>query len=115
MTQISQIQHVTRVRIHTRLPIVIPSRITTDLLLALKAANKPCIVVLHSNHANELDDAVRDACQRLKQSGIHLLNQAVLLKGVNDSLEAQVTLSETLFNCGVMPYYPHLLDVSESL
>jgi len=110
VTQIAAIPHVRRLRIHTRLPVVIPDRVTEQLLEAICRENLQTIVVIHCNHANEIDAAVDAALQRMTQRGITLLNQAVLLAGVNDSAAALSALSERLFVAGVMPYYLHLLD-----
>jgi len=104
------IEHVTRLRIHTRLPVVIPSRITEELLSLLKNSRLNIVMVLHINHANEIDEHVAQMCQKLKNIGVTLLNQAVLLKGINDNDLAQVALCERLFSVGIMPYYLHLLD-----
>lgn len=101
---------VTRLRIHTRLPIVLPERIDAEFLGWIGALPWPVVMVVHANHANEIDGAVRDVCAALRQRGVHLLNQAVLMRGVNDGAEALVALSEALFASGVLPYYLHLLD-----
>jgi EF-P beta-lysylation protein EpmB len=108
--QLSRIDHVQRIRIHTRLPIVLPARITGDLINSLKLSSKQIIIITHCNHANEINDRVIAACKTLKNSGITLFNQAVLLKGVNDNAEVLCKLSEQLFNHGIIPYYLHLLD-----
>ncbi|PLW70779.1 EF-P beta-lysylation protein EpmB [Pseudohalioglobus lutimaris] len=108
--RIATIPHVQRIRVHTRLPVVIPERVTPALLEALAGSRLQSTVVIHTNHANELDDKVAAAMQALRSAGITLLNQAVLLKGVNDSKQALVELSERLFALGVLPYYLHLLD-----
>lgn len=108
--QIDAIAHVRRLRIHTRLPIMIPERINDACLSWLKATRLQTVMVIHSNHANELDDEVATALQKLRNIGVQLLNQTVLLKGVNDSVTALTDLSERLFACQVMPYYLHLLD-----
>lgn len=97
-------------RVHTRLPVVIPDRVTPGLLDALDRDGLKSVMVLHANHGNEIDDAVRDACTRLRARGITLLNQAVLLAGVNDSTKALAGLSDALWDAGVLPYYLHLLD-----
>ncbi|MBS0570005.1 MAG: EF-P beta-lysylation protein EpmB [Proteobacteria bacterium] len=104
------IAHVRRLRIHTRLPIVLPERVDADLLAWLRATPWPVAVVLHANHANEIDAAVAAACQRLRDTGAIVLNQSVLLRGVNDSADALAELSARLFDCGVVPYYLHQLD-----
>ena len=99
-----------RIRIHTRLPIVLPDRVTNELLETFKNNPKKIIVVVHCNHANEIDDDVAQACQRLKSANMTLLNQAVLLRGVNDNATVLCDLSERLFDVGVLPYYLHFLD-----
>jgi EF-P beta-lysylation protein EpmB len=104
------IPHLARLRIHTRLPIVLPERVDDELLRWLTNVPWPVAIVLHANHANELDVDVAAACARLRATGATLLNQAVLLRGVNDSADALAALSERLFACGVLPYYLHQLD-----
>ena len=101
---------VERIRIHTRLPIVLPSRITKKLLDTLSSTSKKIIMVIHSNHPNELSDDVSNVLLSLKTIGVTLLNQTVLLRGVNDNAETLVKLSHRLFNCSTIPYYLHLLD-----
>ena len=108
--QIADIAHVKRLRVHTRLPVVIPQRVTDSLIEALCGTRLPVTMVLHCNHANELDSAMGSAIQALRRAGMMLLNQAVLLKGVNDRIEDQLALSEALGDHGVMPYYLHVLD-----
>jgi L-lysine 2,3-aminomutase len=108
--QIAAIPHITRLRVHTRLPVMIPQRITDSCLEWLSQTHLKVVMVLHVNHAQELDHEVGEALSKLKQSGVTLLNQAVLLKGINDSVQAQVDLSERLFELGALPYYLHLLD-----
>jgi KamA family protein len=108
--QLSQVHHLRRLRLHTRLPVVLPSRIDGGLVRWLSDLPWPVAVVLHSNHGNEIDDSVRAACARLREAGATLLNQAVLLRGVNDSVAALSSLSQRLFAAGVVPYYLHLLD-----
>lgn len=107
------IPHLQRLRLHTRLPVVIPDRVDARLLQWLAHTRMQTIVVLHINHANEIDDSLRLATERLTQAGAMLLNQAVLLKGVNDSESILAELSETLFAAGVLPYYLHQLDPVE--
>lgn len=107
---LAAIPHLKILRIHSRLPIVLPERITTDFLDILSATRLQAVMVTHSNHANELDDSVRRAMDRLRERNITLLNQAVLLKGVNDTVEALSHLSYRLFELGILPYYLHLLD-----
>jgi EF-P beta-lysylation protein EpmB len=108
--EIARIPHVARLRIHTRLPIVIPERITERLLAVLTTGRLTPVVVVHVNHARELAADVLPALGTLRQAGVTLLNQTVLLRGVNDSTAAQRELSEQLFQVGVLPYYLHQLD-----
>ena len=108
--QLEAIPHVKRLRIHTRLPVVIPDRITDHCLQWLGDNRFQTSMVIHTNHPNELDDSVNIALQRLKKSGVTLLNQTVLLEGINDSANILGQLSERLFECGVLPYYLHQLD-----
>jgi KamA family protein len=107
---IGSIRHVQRIRVHTRQPIVLPSRVDDGLLAWLRGIRRPTVFVLHTNHPNELDDDVRDACARLRSAGVTLLNQSVLLRGVNDDVDTLADLSRALVDAGVMPYYLHLLD-----
>jgi EF-P beta-lysylation protein EpmB len=108
--KLAAIRHVRRLRIHTRLPIVIPERITDTLVDLLRGTRLVPIVVVHANHAHELDKQVAAALAKLVDAGIVVLNQAVLLRGVNDSVDAQVALCEQLVDLRVMPYYLHQLD-----
>jgi len=101
---------ITRLRLHTRLPIVLPERIDDEFLDWIGTLPWPVVMVVHANHANEIDGAVRGACDALRRRGVHLLNQAVLMRGVNDDATALIELSEALFSAGVLPYYLHLLD-----
>jgi EF-P beta-lysylation protein EpmB len=101
---------VTTVRIHTRFPIAIPARVDDGLLRLLRDTRLKTVVVVHTNHANELDAAVENALAALKPTVTGLLNQSVLLAGVNDDADVLAALSERLFACGVLPYYLHLLD-----
>ncbi len=109
-TSLRELPHIRRLRVHTRLPIVLPERIDSELLSWLGTLHLPCVFVLHVNHANEIDRSVADACTRLRAAGVLLLNQSVLLRGVNDTADALATLSEALLDCGVLPYYLHQLD-----
>lgn len=104
------IPHIRRLRLHTRQPVVLPSRVDEALLAWLGACHLQKVVVLHVNHAREIDVAVREACERLRGTGATLLNQSVLLRRVNDSTEALAELSEALAGAGVLPYYLNLLD-----
>ncbi len=99
-----------RLRIHSRLPVVLPERVDAPLLAWLRTLPWPLAFVIHANHANEFDAGVDAALGRLREAGAHLLNQAVLLRGVNDSVEALAALSERSFAAGVLPYYLHQLD-----
>jgi EF-P beta-lysylation protein EpmB len=109
-TGLAAIPHVRRLRIHTRLPIVLPERVDADLVAWLDALPWPVTVVVHANHAQEFDGAVDAAVARLRAAGAVVLNQAVLLRGVNDSVDALAALSERGFAAGVLPYYLHQLD-----
>jgi EF-P beta-lysylation protein EpmB len=106
---ISAWPQIRRWRIHTRLPVVIPERITANLQRILKE-NKPCTMMLHINHPRELDSFLTGKLKSLQSSGIHLFNQSVLLKGINDHADTLAELSERLFEAGVIPYYLNLLD-----
>lgn len=108
--RIEAIPHVRRLRIHSRLPIVLPARVTESLTAILAATRLATVVVVHANHPAELDAAVAAALARLAAARVILLNQAVLLAGVNDSVAVLATLSERLVEIGVLPYYLHLLD-----
>lgn len=108
--QIAAIAHVKRLRIHSRLPIVLPDRITHSLLDAICPKGLQSVMVVHCNHANEIDADVGRAIAVMRERQMTVLNQSVLLAGVNDSSEALVALSEKLFANGVLPYYLHLLD-----
>jgi EF-P beta-lysylation protein EpmB len=110
ISQLESIPHLNTLRIHSRIPVVLPERITNALLQRLAASRLQIVVVLHCNHAQELDAQVFEVCARLKAAGCHLLNQSVLLAGVNDNATTLAALSERLFECGVLPYYLHLLD-----
>lgn len=113
ITSIEGIPSISRLRIHTRLPVVIPNRLTPALLNRLASSRLNVVMVLHINHANEVDDILKERLNQWRSHGITLLNQAVLLKGVNDSADAQVELSDALFDAGILPYYLHLLDKVE--
>ncbi len=110
LKNIEAIDHVKRLRIHTRLPIMIPSRITQEFLTALSQSRLQAVLVIHCNHPNEIDQEVADALRRCQQQGICVLNQAVLLKDINDNADTLIHLNKKLFACGVLPYYLHLLD-----
>jgi len=107
---LAELPHVIRLRIHTRLPVVLPERIDDAFVTWLAALPLQKVVVLHANHANEFDASVDAACARLRDAGVTLLNQSVLLRGINDDAEALTNLSERLFAAGALPYYLHQLD-----
>ncbi|MDP4547003.1 EF-P beta-lysylation protein EpmB [Marinobacter sp. MDS2] len=104
------VPHLKRLRIHSRLPVVIPQRVCDDMLAWLNRTRLQKVLVVHVNHPAEIDQATRDAFERLKQAGVTLLNQSVILKGVNDNAATLSELSETLFDAGVLPYYLHAFD-----
>ena len=110
LQRIGAIAHVQRIRLHTRLPILLPDRIDGFLLGMMKTLSQRVVVVIHANHAREFDAAVIAACQRLRESGALLLNQSVLLQGINDNADALCELSQTLLGAGVLPYYLHMPD-----
>jgi EF-P beta-lysylation protein EpmB len=110
LQELEHIRHVRRIRIHTRFPIVIPERLDAGLLQIFTGVSKQIVVVVHCNHANELDDNVTRALTDFSVATDAMLNQAVLLRGVNDSVAALVALSERLFEARVLPYYLHQLD-----
>jgi len=110
VSALSDLPQLRRLRIHTRLPITIPSRITPALVDHLAGAPWPTLIVFHANHANELDATFGAAIQPLRAAGVTLLNQSVLLRGVNDRATVLAALSQRLFELGVLPYYLHLLD-----
>ncbi len=108
--RIAAIPHVTRLRVHTRLPIMIPERINDDLVAWLRGTRLVPLVVIHANHPAELQGAAGEAIGRLVDAGVPVLNQSVLLRGVNDDIETLAALSERLVNLRAMPYYLHQLD-----
>ncbi len=110
VAQLAMIPHVRRLRVHTRLPVVIPQRVTPELLDALSSPQLQTVIVVHCNHGNEVDGEVSTAFRMIREHGMTLLNQSVLLAGINDNVAALVGLSERLFEAGVLPYYLHLLD-----
>lgn len=107
---LEKIPQLERLRIHTRLPVVVPSRITASLADRLGHSRLDVVMVLHINHAQEISPELIESCRLLKQQGVTLLNQAVLLKGVNDQANIQVELSRELFKAGILPYYLFLFD-----
>ena len=104
------IPHLRRLRLHSRLPVILPSRVTGRLCAILGGRRLRPVLVIHANHPRELGDAARAALADLGRAGVALLNQSVLLAGVNDCAETLAALSERLFECGVLPYYLHQLD-----
>ncbi|VFS92449.1 L-lysine 2,3-aminomutase [Kluyvera cryocrescens] len=110
LTQLESIPHIKRLRIHSRLPIVIPARITDTLVTRFERSSLQILLVNHINHANEIGVEFRTAMKHLRLAGVTLLNQSVLLRGVNDNAQTLANLSNALFDAGVMPYYLHVLD-----
>jgi EF-P beta-lysylation protein EpmB len=110
LRRLDAIEHLDRLRIHTRLPIVVPERVTRPLVKLLRSLRMTPIVVVHANHPAEVVGDCARALRRLVRSGLTVLNQAVLLRGINDSVDALCGLSERLVNLGVLPYYLHQLD-----
>ncbi len=110
LQQLEALPQIKRLRIHTRLPVVLPQRITEELVAVLQRCAINKVMVIHANHPNELAPAVADGLEKLATAGVTLLNQSVLLKGVNDSCDTLARLSYRLFEIGVLPYYLHLLD-----
>jgi len=108
--RLAEIPQLRRLRVHTRLPIVIPQRVTGELLDWLTDTRLTPIVVVHVNHAAEIDTAVVESLSRVVSAGIPVLNQAVLLRGVNDDAETLTELCERLIDLRVIPYYLHQLD-----
>ena len=108
--KLSAIPHVSRIRIHTRLPIVLPDRVTDEFLELCTTQRTQMIFVVHANHPHEIAEDCRDSLRKLVRAGLPVLNQAVLLRGINDQVETLAELSERLINIGVMPYYLHQLD-----
>ena len=108
--KVEEITHVKTLRIHSRMPVAIPQRISDQLLNILNSRKLKVVLVNHINHANEIDDQVIDAMNKLNNSGTTLLNQSVLLKRVNDSVDDLTHLSQRLFDANILPYYLHLLD-----
>lgn len=108
--QLAMILHVKRLRIHTRLPVVLPERITEEFIAWITQLKFDSVIVIHTNHPREISHDVKDALLALRSAGVHILNQTVLLKGVNDDAETLIELSDALFAAGVLPYYLHVLD-----
>lgn len=110
LQELENIEHLRRIRIHSRLPIVLPKRISQSFVGLFQSTRLQKVMVLHCNHIQELDSEVAEALKSCRDAGFQLLNQAVLLRGINDSLGAQLELHEGLFEHEVLPYYLHLLD-----
>ncbi len=108
--ELESIPHIQTVRFHTRIPIVLTARITESFLSILRATRLSKVIVVHCNHAQEIDKEVKRVCLAFREAGCHVLNQSVLLKGINDEVEILENLSKVLFDCGVLPYYLHVLD-----
>lgn len=112
LQRLEQIDHVKIIRLHTRVPVVDPDRISEDLVAALTGTSKPVYVALHSNHPRELTDQARDACARLVEAGIAMISQTVLLKGVNDDVETLAALMRAFVETRIKPYYLHHPDLA---
>ena len=108
--RLADIPHIRRLRVHSRLPVVLPARITDEMLGWFTGGRLQPVMVLHANHANELDETVANAIKYLRAAGVTILNQTVLLRGVNDEATTLTALNRRLFDSGVLPYYLHLLD-----
>ncbi len=107
---LAHVPHLARLRVHTRMPVVLPERVDDGLERWLSSLPWPIAVVVHANHAREIDHAVSEGFRRMREAGAVLLNQSVLLKGVNDGVGPLAELSDALFAAGVLPYYLHMLD-----
>ena len=112
MKALAAIEHVKVIRIHTRVPVAEPERISPELVRALKAKGKAVYVAIHVNHPRELAPAAREACARLADAGIPLLSQSVLLAGVNDDERTLIELMRALVECRIKPYYLHHGDLA---
>jgi EF-P beta-lysylation protein EpmB len=110
LTALAALPQLTGIRLHSRTLTAVPARVTPALLALLAGLGKPVVIVLHTNHAQELDPHVGAALARLRGAGVHLLNQSVLLRGINDTPATAIAHARQLFACGVLPYYTHLLD-----
>lgn len=110
VARLDAVPHLRRLRWHSRVPVVLPSRLTPELRHIWQSSRLQQVLVLHFNHANEINNEVKQSLKILYNTGVQLLNQAVLLRGVNDDVSSLVNLSETLFGAGIMPYYLHQLD-----
>lgn len=110
LSKLADIEHLQTLRIHSRLPVVLPERIDNELCQILRSSRFHVVMVIHCNHANELQQAEQEKLQQLHDNGITLLNQSVLLRGVNDDAVTLIELSKRLLQCHTLPYYLHLLD-----
>lgn len=110
LKELEQIPHVKRIRFHTRFPLGIPERIDADFLKLLGGCEKQIIFVIHCNHAHEFDDTILESLRQIQRLGVIVISQSVLLKGVNDTVEALEELFLLLINNGILPYYLHQLD-----
>ncbi len=110
VAELETVESVSTVRFHSRFPIVLPERVDRELLALLQQTRLRTVLVVHCNHANEIDESVRSALQQVGATGTSLLNQSVLLRGVNDHVDCLESLSYRLFDAGVLPYYLHQLD-----
>ncbi len=113
LENLSAIPHIKKIRFHTRFPIGIPERIDDEFIALLNSCRLRIWFVIHCNHPNELDEDVSNALERIQKSGIVILNQSVLLKGVNDTPETMAALCQLLVDKGIVPYYIHQLDKVE--
>jgi len=109
-SDIASVPHIRRIRLHTRLPVVIPQRVCDTLLKWISSSPLQVVIVLHINHPAEIDKPTRRALGYLRSAGATLLNQSVILRGINDNAGVLEELSESLFDAGVMPYYLHAFD-----
>lgn len=110
LESLDAIPHINTIRLHTRTPVMIPNRLTEQLLDKVSALRSQCVIVFHINHPNEICDEFKNYLAPFRTCGITLLNQSVLLKGVNDHSSTLIKLSNDLFQAGILPYYLHLLD-----
>jgi EF-P beta-lysylation protein EpmB len=110
LAEADRLPNLQRLRIHTRLPVVLPRRITEQFTKLLSRSRLQMVLVIHANHPHEVTLELGRALARLAAAGVTLLNQSVLLKSINDDADTLASLSESLFGIGVMPYYLHLLD-----
>jgi len=110
VSELERFSSITTLRIHSRFPIILPTRIDQDLLDILRESSLKTVLVVHSNHANEIDESVRSAMKQVHATGTLILNQSVLLRGINDDITSLEALSHSLFDASIVPYYLHQLD-----